>query len=227
MSVSVSPAWKVSRRRVLRISPSRSSGFSRSYSSSMALGAISDYLSSYCVSLILSRVNDVDELSPVSFYKNIVLYMTQFWVRFHPSCISLVANTYSSTRSSTTSPAKSPTSPGHCHCITSPSPSCRHLSSVSSISSSLHVSWTDTHNCTCLARRTSSSRGQHSGFGWAMHCITAWYVVLASFWSYWLIISSRFSTRSPSSCFGETSSRRQGSTPVIGSGELCFISLFF
>jgi phospholipid-transporting ATPase len=102
-----------------------------------------------------------------SFYKNITLYMTQFWVCRDPAT-SQTGLTYSSTHSKMRSLEKSSTNLGRCPSIMSFS-QFYHLSLwVFLTSSFLRDSWTDIHNYTSWDRRTHSSRCIRSSPGLAM-----------------------------------------------------------
>lgn len=93
-----------------------------------------------------------------SFYKNITLYMTQFWVswlRFFGVFVRLL--TGASTRSKTYFPEPSSTSRGRSPFTTSSSRCCLLSCSAFSTSSSRHASWTDTRSSTRSGRATSSS----------------------------------------------------------------------
>jgi phospholipid-transporting ATPase len=102
-----------------------------------------------------------------SFYKNITLYMTQFWVRKDPSTSSTEL-TYSSTHSKMRFLEKSFTNLGHCPSTTSFSQSYPLSRWVSLTSSFLRDSWTDTHNYTSWDRRIHSSRCIRSSPGLVM-----------------------------------------------------------
>ena len=102
-----------------------------------------------------------------SFYKNITLYMTQFWVCRDPST-SQTRLTYSSTHSKMRSLEKSSTNLGRCPSITSFSQFYHLWRWVFLTNSSLRDSWIDTHNCTSWDRRTHSSRCIRSSPGLAM-----------------------------------------------------------
>lgn len=93
-----------------------------------------------------------------SFYKNITLYLTQFWVSFC-LCTNLRCQqlTSDSTPSKTSSPVLSSTSPGHSHYTTSSLPSCLLWPWVSWTSLSPLVFWIGTHSYTASARTISSS----------------------------------------------------------------------
>lgn len=123
-----------------------------------------------------------------SFYKNIVLYMTQFWVRHYLSHMSSNGSlliVVRSTHSSTTSPDKSHTNHGHSRSTTSSSPSSPHSSSASSINSSLPVCWIDILSFICLDSRMCSSLRRRFGCGLGMLCIIASCVifVVGPIWS--------------------------------------------
>ncbi len=82
------------------------------------------------------------------------------------------ADPFYSSRSSTTSPAKSRTSRGRSRSTTSFSPSCPRSSSASSTSSCRPASSTGIRNCTCSTRRTRSSHACSSGRGSGTRSIT-------------------------------------------------------
>ena len=83
-----------------------------------------------------------------------------------------------STRSSTTSLDRLPTSHGHCPCTMLFSPSFPLSSSAFSINSSRLASWTGILSSTHWDRRMRSSQKLLSGCGsWAL-CITVWSVLL-------------------------------------------------
>ena len=104
--------------------------------------------------------------------------MTQFWVsgRLGVKEAHTLTLFQCSIRSSTTSPDKSRTSPGHCPCTTWFSPFCRPSSSVSLINSSPPESWTVTLSSTPSVRRMCSLRKPPSGFGSRTRCTTVWYI---------------------------------------------------
>jgi phospholipid-transporting ATPase len=106
-----------------------------------------------------------------SFYKNITLYMTQFWVSNSIGLRKANANS-SSTSSKTPSLGKSFTSHGPCHSTTSSSPFFLHWPWVSSINSSQLDCLTDIHNCISSDRKTHSSRCTHLSPGLAMGSTT-------------------------------------------------------
>ena len=86
-----------------------------------------------------------------SFYKNITLYLTQFWVRFRLSEMQArqqVTNLRYSMCFKTFSPARSSTNRGPSLSTTSSIPSCPPWRSASWISSSQPASWIATHSCT-------------------------------------------------------------------------------
>jgi phospholipid-transporting ATPase len=101
-----------------------------------------------------------------SFYKNITLYMTQFWVS--RMLIAEFIADLSSTCSKTLFLEKLSTNLGRCHSTTSSSPFFHLLRWVSSISSSQLACWTDTHNYTKSDRRTPSLRCTRFSPGWLM-----------------------------------------------------------
>lgn len=93
-----------------------------------------------------------------SFYKNITLYLTQFWVRYNPqSTPPDLASNSSSTPSKTSSPVKLSTNPGRSPCTMSSSPSYHLWRWASWTSSSPPACLTATLSCTRSGRRTSSS----------------------------------------------------------------------
>lgn len=100
-----------------------------------------------------------------SFYKNIVLYMTQFWVSSH-SCshVGFHTNT-SSLPFKMHFLAKSSTNPGHCRFTMSSLPSFRRWRWASLISSSRHGYSIAIPSCINSARRGSSSRCTHFSHG--------------------------------------------------------------
>jgi phospholipid-transporting ATPase len=74
------------KRRVQPILRSPSSDISRNYSWFMALGVTGACQNSYfvCLNSSLACTSLIVHFCLDSFYKNIVLYMTQFWVRYKP-----------------------------------------------------------------------------------------------------------------------------------------------
>jgi len=103
-----------------------------------------------------------------SFYKNMTLYLTQFWVRRRHTPRSSPpsrANPCCSTRSRTYFRARSSTSRGRCPSTTSSTRCCPRSPWASSTSSSRRGCWTGTRSSTCWARRTCSSRSRSSSDG--------------------------------------------------------------
>jgi magnesium-transporting ATPase (P-type) len=94
-----------------------------------------------------------------SFYKNLALFMTQFWVHRFSNLAKI------STSSKMDIQAKSFSSRGRCQCIMSSSLFCHRFQLVSLISSSAPGYWTGILNCTCLARKGSSLISALSGLG--------------------------------------------------------------
>ena len=131
--------------------------------------------------LILCKVISItmitsNPISSDSFYKNIVLYMTQFWVSCFCRATCPASLTFSLCRSihfSTISQGKSPTSHGHCPFTTSSSPFSPHSLLVSLTSLFPLDSWIGIHSCTSLARETSSLPRPPSGYGSPTPCTTA------------------------------------------------------
>jgi hypothetical protein len=140
-----------------------------------------------------------------SFYKNITLYMTQFWVCRDPST-SQTELTYSSTHSKMRSLEKSSTNLGRCPSITSFSQFYRLSRWVSLTSSFPRDYWTDTLNCTSWDRRTHSSRYTRSSPGLAMGFIIPSYC-----------------TFSPNISGGSTLPNGMARQPAIGFGGPHFI----
>lgn len=108
-----------------------------------------------------------------SFYKNIALYMTQFWVRINllhgsDGC----ANHMFSILFKILSPAKSSSNLGHCPFITSSSPSSPLLSWEFLTNSSQLAFLTDIHSSINLARRECFSKCIPSSRGFSMASIT-------------------------------------------------------
>ena len=103
-----------------------------------------------------------------SFYKNIAMFMTQFWVCWNRHPVFVYTNKSRSTPFKTRSPDRSSLSRGHCRSITFSSQSFPRSRWVFSISSSLHDSSIDTHNCTSWAKRAPFSACTRSGHGSAM-----------------------------------------------------------
>ena len=107
-----------------------------------------------------------------SFYKNIALYMTQFWVSHpKPEC-SHQSLTCSSTLSKTAFLGRSSTNPGRCPSTMSSSLSYHPLSWASSTNSSQPDSSTAILNSTNLAKKAPSSRCTHSSLGFSTGSIT-------------------------------------------------------
>ena len=101
-----------------------------------------------------------------SFYKNITLYLTQFWVSRLPQgkCFRFPL-TNISTPSRTSSREKSSTSPGRSPSTMSSTPSCRPWPWVSSTSSSRPAYSTATRSSTASGRTTPSSASRRSRRG--------------------------------------------------------------
>jgi phospholipid-transporting ATPase len=95
-----------------------------------------------------------------SFYKNITLYLTQFWVRLVGRwiCEFVSLTWFPSTSSKTSSPVKSSTNLGPCPSTTSSTRSSLLSSLVSWTSSCRPACSTGTRNFTTSANRTGSSR---------------------------------------------------------------------
>jgi phospholipid-transporting ATPase len=134
-----------------------------------------------------------------SFYKNITLYMTQFWVseRFRQANMANICSTCSKMPSL----ARSSTNPGRSHSTISSSRSCHHCAWASLTNSSRRGSWTGTPSCTSWDRRTCSSRCIRSGHGSLMRFTTP---------------SS--STSLPRRCGPTTLYRVTAGSPATGSG---------
>lgn len=123
-----------------------------------------------------------------------------------------------STPSSTTSRVRLPTSLGLYRCTTSSSLFSLLLSSEFSTSSSPRGSSIGIHNCTFLAKRTSSSPKLHSGCGSQMLSIIVWQVASQHNRSI-VLTCHRFFSAFPSFSSGEISSLQTGLTAGTGSGE--------
>lgn len=110
------------------------------------------------------------------FYKNIALYLTQFWVRrviwWNNRWIS--NNSLCSMRSITASLEQRSMNHGLCLASTSFSPFYLHWSLVFSINSYPLVSWTSILKCTCWVKPMSSSINDDSGAGLVMPSIIPW-----------------------------------------------------
>ena len=93
-----------------------------------------------------------------SFYKNIAMFMTQFWVSRHSAQLpASFLLTCISTPSKTPFLAKSFSNPGHYPSTTCSLPSSRPWQLVSSTNSSPRVCWTGTHNSTNSRRKACST----------------------------------------------------------------------
>jgi phospholipid-transporting ATPase len=99
-----------------------------------------------------------------SFYKNITLYMTQFWVS-SPLFEMWIATNFYSILSKMPFPEKSFMNLGHFHSTTSSSLSFHRSRWVFLINSFPHDCWTDIHNSTNWDKRTHSSRCIPSSHG--------------------------------------------------------------
>lgn len=111
-----------------------------------------------------------------SFYKNITLYMTQFWV----CCRDLLFSVYtradgSSILSKMLSLEKLSTSHGRFHSTTSYLLFSHHSRWESAINTFLLDCWTGIPNSTSLGRRDCSSRSTVSGRGLPTASSTLWY----------------------------------------------------
>jgi phospholipid-transporting ATPase len=106
-----------------------------------------------------------------SFYKNITLYMTQFWVSLAIVVLKRPL-TSSSTLFKIPSLERSSTNLGLSPFTMCSSPFCLLSQWESLINSSQHVSWTDILNYTNLVKKIHSSRCIRSGHGLAMDSIT-------------------------------------------------------
>ena len=102
-----------------------------------------------------------------SFYKNIAMFMTEFWVSIFSSLSAPIFQqlTRVSTLSSTLSPAKLSTNPGPSPPTTSSLPLCRPLPSACSTSSSAPASSTATRSSTNSPSAASSSKCTPSSLG--------------------------------------------------------------
>ena len=103
-----------------------------------------------------------------SFYKNIAMFMTQFWVCLNQHHHSIFTNRPPSTRFKTRFPDRSSLSRGHCRSTMFSSQSCPRLRWASSTNSSPHDSSIDTHSCTFWAKKAPFSACTRSGLGSAM-----------------------------------------------------------
>lgn len=107
-----------------------------------------------------------------SFYKNITLYLTQFWVSIESKNRPWICANFISTLSKTSSPVRSSTSPGRFLCTTSSLPCCHRWPWAFLISSSQLVFLTDIHNYTPSVKAINSSGYIHSYPGSPTLCTT-------------------------------------------------------